>query len=174
MEFTVGESLWPYLAFLLTIFSAIRLAKFNNDARQSDSFIGVPTPANAIFICSIALIIYSGSFYSDGPEKIVPVIGKIYQLHGDTIFFKIIFAPIFLSITVLIMSFLLVSELPLFALKFKHFKWKGNEVRFIFLALSFVLLVTLQFVGIPLIIILYIILSIVYNLINKSKNEVQS
>lgn len=133
-----------YIAFLIPIFSAIRLAKFNNDTRQTDSFIGVPTPANAMVICSLPLILA----YSD-----YTFIANVY----------------FLSVLAVVMSFLLIAELPLFALKFKHFKWQGNEIRFVFLGLSLVMLVALQFVGIPLIIIMYILLSLFNNLFLKKK-----
>jgi CDP-diacylglycerol--serine O-phosphatidyltransferase len=134
-----------YIAFIITIFSAIRLAKFNNDTRQTDSFIGVPTPAVALFICALPLILNHNNHYD------------------------FILNPYLLTITSVILSFLLISELPLFALKFKHFKWAGNELRFVFLGLCLVLLITLQFIGIPLIIIMYILLSIFNNVINKKK-----
>lgn len=133
-----------YLAFLIPIFSAIRLAKFNNDTRQTTSFIGVPTPANAIFICSIPLILkYSAFTITLNP----------YVLVGSTI----------------VLSLLLVSEIPLFALKFKFFGWKGNRIRYVFLALSLALLITLQFVGIPLIIVLYVLMSLITNAYLKRK-----
>jgi CDP-diacylglycerol--serine O-phosphatidyltransferase len=136
---------FAYGAFIITIFSAIRLAKFNNDTRQTDSFIGVPTPAVALFICSIPLILNHNNHYD------------------------FILNPYVLSITSVILSFLLISELPLFALKFKHFKWAGNEIRFVFLGLCLVTLITLQYVGIPIIIILYILLSVINNIISKKK-----
>ncbi|MBI3519136.1 MAG: CDP-alcohol phosphatidyltransferase family protein [Bacteroidetes bacterium] len=141
-----------YFAFIITIFSAIRLAKFNNDTRQSESFIGLPTPANAILILSIPIIINfkNGMWFTDVHENLRPFVH-----------------PYVLCLMSLILSFLLVSELPLFALKFKHFKWKGNEIRFIFLFLSAVMLVTLQFVGIPLIIVLYILMSVISNISKK-------
>jgi CDP-diacylglycerol--serine O-phosphatidyltransferase len=127
-----------YSAFVIPVFSALRLAKFNNDTRQTTSFIGLPTPANAIFICSIPLILNYGN------------LGFMPN-------------PYVLSVTSLVLSFLLVTEIPLFALKFKFFGWKGNRVRYVFLALSLVLLITLQFVGIPLIIILYVLMSLITN-----------
>jgi len=135
-----------YIAFLIPIFSAIRLAKFNNDTRQSESFIGVPTPANAILICSLPLILE---------------------------FNKLLFVlnPIVLCLLSCVMSLLLVANLPLFALKFKNFTWTDNKIRFIFLGISLVLLAIFQIVGIPLVIILYILLSIVNNaFFNKQKN----
>lgn len=133
-----------YFAFLIVIFSAIRLAKFNNDNRQSDSFIGVPTPANAIFICSIPLIFE----------------------HNDISF---VLNPYVLIIATIIFSLLLISEIPLFALKFRNFSWRGNRIRYTFLGLSLLLLITLQYVGIPLIIILYILMSLVTNFYLKRR-----
>ena len=138
-----------YLAFIIPVFSAIRLAKFNNDARQIESFIGLSTPANAILICSFPLIIESlnntQSFLMFNP-------------------YSLIFTPYNLLITAFVLSFLLIAPLPLFSLKFKSFGWKGNEIRFLFLLLSLILLITLQFVGIPLIIVLYVLMSIVNNI----------
>lgn len=153
------SSLFPnwifYPAFLITIFSGIRLAKFNVDTRQTDSFIGVPTPANAMLICSFPLILtYQPDF-----------LGMNMQ--------SIIINPWFLLSVTLIMSYLLVAELPLFALKFKHFKWNGNEIRFIFLGLCLLLLIIFKFVGIPIIIFLYVVLSVINNLLIKKKHEVQ-
>lgn len=133
-----------YLAFSIPIFSAIRLAKFNNDTRQSDSFIGLPTPANAMFICSLPFVLKSNpDFNLLNPHVLIPL--------------------------ELVLSYLLVAELPLFALKFKHFKWQGNEIRFLFLVSSLILLITFQFLAIPLIIILYILLSVLTNMLLKSK-----
>lgn len=143
-----------YLAFVISIFSAIRLAKFNNDTRQSDSFIGLPTPANAIFILSLPLIVKWDAAFSYSE----------YNLD-----FKDLVNPYLLICLSIILSCLLVAELPLFSLKFKHFKWKGNEIRFVFLLLAVVMLVLLKFVGIPLTIIFYILLSVVSNIINKKK-----
>ncbi len=141
-----GNSIYfpQYIAFLIPIFSAIRLAKFNNDTRQSDSFIGVPTPANAIFICSIPLI----------------------SEHNDISF---ILNTYVLIIVTIIFSLLLTSEIPLFALKFRNFSWRGNRIRYTFLGLSLLLLITLQFVGIPLVIILYILMSLVTNFYLKRR-----
>lgn len=157
-EITSGTALLSLeiIAFIIPIFSAIRLAKFNNDTRQSESFIGLPTPANAIFITSFPLI---GRFY-------IELKGSAY----DDQSINILFNPAFLVVLTFILSFLLVANLPLFALKFKSFGWKGNEIRYVFLALSLVLLIGLQFLGIPLIIILYVVLSIINNLFLKPKS----
>jgi CDP-diacylglycerol--serine O-phosphatidyltransferase len=124
-----------YIAFTIPVFSAIRLAIFNNDTRQTSSFIGLPTPANAIFICSIPLI---------SEFNHISLILNPYLLIGISVVF----------------SLLLVAELPLFALKFRNFSWVGNRIRFVFLGLSLIILITLQFIGIPLIIIMYVLLSV--------------
>ncbi|HXA01448.1 MAG TPA: CDP-alcohol phosphatidyltransferase family protein [Cytophagaceae bacterium] len=143
--------LLPFIALLIPIFSALRLAKFNIDTRQSESFIGVPTPANAILIASIPLILW----------QYPSMVGFILN-------------PYFLIGLTLLMSYLLVAELPLFALKFKNLKWTGNEIRFIFLGLSILLLAFLKWLGIPIIIFLYIILSVVNNVISKKAVRIDS
>lgn len=127
----------PYLAFVIAVFSALRLAKFNVDTRQTTSFIGLPTPANALFIGSLPLIIE----YSQLP------LGFITE-------------PWFLLGCTFILSFLLVAELPLFALKFKSFGWAENKVKYVFLIISVVLIIFFKFVAIPLIIVLYVLLSL--------------
>jgi CDP-diacylglycerol---serine O-phosphatidyltransferase len=108
-----------YPAFLIAIFSAIRLAKFNNDPRQSDGFIGLPTPANAILIASLPIILTTSN---------------------DTIKSLILNTNNLLIFTV-VMSYLLVMELPLIALKFKSFAWKNNEFRYLLIIGAILLLV---------------------------------
>lgn len=149
----------PYLGFSLTIFSCIRLAKFNIDIRQTSSFIGVPTPANTIFICSFPLISGASTLNINGNGSL--------QNHTSTSEF--IFNPYFLLALTLVMSFLLVAELPLFALKFKTFGWEHNKTRYSFLIISLILLILFQFIAIPFIIFLYIVLSVINNMINKTK-----
>ncbi|MFN4146115.1 MAG: CDP-diacylglycerol--serine O-phosphatidyltransferase [Runella sp.] len=127
-----------FSAFILAIFSALRLAKFNIDTRQSDSFIGVPTPANAILVASLPFILR----------------------HEPMVESWIINRYVLLSYVAL-MSFLLVCELPLFALKFKNFAWQGNEIQFVFLGISLILLIFLNVAAIPIIIGLYLLLSLV-------------
>jgi CDP-diacylglycerol--serine O-phosphatidyltransferase len=139
----------PYLGFIITIFSCIRLAKFNNDTRQSDSFIGLPTPANAMVICSIPLIFH-------------------FQVHLHSVISLLINLPALILIT-LLMSYLLVAEIPLFALKFKSFGWKENKLVYLFLVASLAILLSLKFIGIALVIFLYILLSIVNNIFLKNK-----
>ena len=147
---------WPsYFAFVIPVFSAIRLAKFNNDSRQSDSFIGLPTPANAMVICALPLIFnIDRSFLSK--EYLSEFAGFILN-------------PYVLCFISCLLSLLLVAELPLIALKFKNFGWPDNKIRFVFLGLSVVFLAVFQFAGIPIVIILYILLSIVNNLFLKKK-----
>ena len=174
----------PYVSLLIPIFSCIRLAKFNNDTRQSDSFIGVPTPANAILLCSLILIVnfqIDFDFFYEvlTGKKLSPLVPIYYGLFGFKPYANNLFTVNDLSYLltnewvyigiILIFCFLLVAELPLFALKFKHFKWKGNEIRFVFLGLSLVMLITLQFIGIPLIIIMYILLSVINNIISRKR-----
>lgn len=156
--------LFPYLAFVLTLFSALRLAKFNNDTRQSESFIGLPTPANAIFFASFPLIIEQVSKEID---KMANPFEALVSFASNPIL-ATLNNPWFLLALVSIFSALLVAPLPLFSLKFKSFGWKGNEIRYTFLVLSVALVGFLQFKGSPLVIILYILMSAVQNLFSKA------
>ena len=135
-----GYYLIAFAAYIIAVFSALRLAKFNIDTRQSDSFIGLPTPANAIFICSLAFISLSD-----------------WNFLTNNLFFL-------LAVTV-IFSYLLVSELPLFSLKFKSFDWKNNKIRYVFIAFSAVILVILQWAGLAVVILVYIIISVFTNIL---------
>lgn len=143
-----------YTAFLIPVFSALRLAKFNIDTRQSSSFIGVPTPANAMLICSLPLI----QFFQPtiGGFSTATIIENKYFLLGLT----------------LLMSFLMVAELPLFALKFKNFGWADNKIRYSFLFISLLLLFVFQFIAIPFIIFLYIILSVIQSVGGRESGKV--
>ncbi|HHT23009.1 MAG TPA: CDP-diacylglycerol--serine O-phosphatidyltransferase [Bacteroidales bacterium] len=131
---------YTFLAFLIPIFSALRLAKFNIDDRQTTSFIGLPTPANAIFWAGIALS-FSDWFSAN-----------YLVLIGLTALF----------------SYLLVSEIPMFSLKFKNLSWKDNKLQFIFLGVSLLLIILLQLDAIAPIILWYIILSIIVAFMQKS------
>ena len=133
------------IPFLIPVFSAIRLAKFNIDTRQSDSFIGVPTPANAMFIASIPFVIQHNSY------GMSPVFEH----------------PYFLMIFPFVSAYLLVAELPLLALKFKHFGWKGNEFRFILIFSSVLSIILFQYLGIVIAILLYVLISVIHNLTRK-------
>lgn len=125
----------PYLAFVMAAFSALRLAKFNLDERQALGFIGLPTPANALFWGS--LIVGAGQYIAPLP----------YTAY-------IILIGIFVS------CFLLISEIPMFALKFKSWGWKGNEVKYIFLLTCIPLLLFFGISGLSVIIAWYVVLSI--------------
>ena len=134
-----------YFAFLITVFSAYRLAKFNTDDRQTENFIGLPTPANALFWSSFPLIILSGS--TNG-------------IHSSMA--EIMANPIFIIACILFFSYLLIAELPLFSLKFKNMAWKENQDRFIFLILTLILILILGFYALPFIILLYLFISIIF------------
>ena len=127
-----------YLGFFITIFSALRLAKFNNDTRQTTSFIGLPTPACTLVVASLPLIL-------------------AYDGFGLTNF---ILNPWVLLGLAVLLSGLLVAEIPLFALKFKYLSWQDNSLRFVFLLLAIGLLLGLQAAAIPLIVLLYVLLSV--------------
>ncbi|KAA9333821.1 CDP-diacylglycerol--serine O-phosphatidyltransferase [Adhaeribacter soli] len=134
----ISSTVFPFLGFLITIFSALRLAKFNIDTRQTTSFIGMPTPACTIFVSSLPLILANDAF---GIAEVV-------------------LNPFLLAFLCFLLSYLLVAEIPLFALKFKNLSWKDNSVRFIFVLLAAMLSVLFGFTAVPFIIALYIILSI--------------
>jgi len=158
-----------YIAFLIPLFSAIRLAKFNVDTRQSDAFIGVPTPANAILICSLPLVIdqltpreMDLSFAITTAFSFV-----INSVPSEFLPLVILYNPYFLIGLTILMSYLLISNITLFALKFKNYSWRDNQVRYLFLIISLILLIVFQFVAMPFIIILYISMSVISNIINK-------
>lgn len=136
----------PYLGFLITLASCYRLAKFNVDTRQTDSFIGLPTPANALLIMSIPMIQFHSEF-----EWLVDFLSNPYVLVGVTV----------------LSSFLLNAEIPLFSLKVKSFSWEKYKMQVVFLILSLILIVLLEFIAIPIIILLYVILSVVNNMLGK-------
>ncbi|MEN9999481.1 MAG: hypothetical protein RI922_2471 [Bacteroidota bacterium] len=149
----------PFFALVIPFFSMFRLAKFNLDTRQTDSFIGVPTPLNTIFFTFFPLIMWL----------------KFDVWRYDEGIYGYIFNSYFLVGLCIVMSLLLVSELKLFSLKFKHFKWKGNEIRFTFLLISMILIPILLVWSIPLIVFLQLILSLVDNILFKNKqHEIQS
>ncbi len=132
-------------AFLVALFAALRLAKFNLDTRQSEGFIGLATPAATVFIIGILLIVLHNPFGLNS---------WVYQ-------------KIFLYSVAVITSLLMVAEIPMFSFKFKSFAWSGNEVRYLFIILSIILLAAFKFAGISLIIIFYILISIAQKIITK-------
>lgn len=131
----------PYIALLIPLFSALRLAKFNIDTRQAEYFIGMPTPANTIFLLSLGLwAVYAG----EGTAK------------------NVLLHPFFLTALTVVTSFLLVAELPLMSLKVKNVKWTDNKGRIIMLALIAVLLVVFRFRALAFVIPLYLLLSLIF------------
>ena len=127
--------LMPFTAFIMAAFSALRLAKFNLDERLSLGFIGIPTPANALF--GRSLIVGAGPFLTSSPIYIYGTIAVM-----------------------LLFSYLLIAELPMFALKFKTWGWKGNEVKYIFLLTCIPLLIIFKVSGLAIIIAWYALLSV--------------
>ena len=138
----------PYLGFIITLASAYRLAKFNIDTRQTDSFIGLPTPANALLIMSIPMIQYAGSH-----EWLVEALYNPFILLGITV----------------LSAYMLNAEIPLFSLKMKNFSWEKNKLQVIFLILSVILLLVLEFTALPIIILLYVALSVINNTVLAKK-----
>lgn len=134
--------LFPFLGFIITLGSCYRLANFNVDTRQTDSFIGLPTPANALFILSLPLILFDNQY-----EFITKTLSNEYVL---------------LAIS-LLSTYILNAEIPLFSLKIKNFSFAKNKLQIIFLAISLLLLVFFKILGIPLLILFYILLSVFTN-----------
>ncbi|MBE6260579.1 MAG: CDP-diacylglycerol--serine O-phosphatidyltransferase [Prevotella sp.] len=137
-SFHIHFPLIPFLAFIMAAFSALRLAKFNLDERQAMGFIGLPTPANALFWG--ALIVGSGDWLSSLPYAVWIILAMV-----------------------LFCSYLLVSEVPMFALKFKTWGWQGNEIKYVFLLTCIPLLILMGISGLAAIIAWYVLLSIVNN-----------
>jgi CDP-diacylglycerol--serine O-phosphatidyltransferase len=133
------------IGLLITLAAAYRLAKFNIDDRQTSSFIGLPTPAASLVVLSLPLIIQ----FSEN-EIALLLIQNTWFLIGLT----------------LLLCYFMNAEIPLFSLKFKDYSWKNNRVKFIFVFITVLLVVLLQFIAIPLVIVLYVLLSL---LENKSK-----
>lgn len=150
MHTTDDFSILPFLAFIVPAFGALRLAKFNVDDTQTSSFKGLPIPASGIFIASLPLI--RSALYEDR--------GLFYMMITNTYF--LIGAGILLSL-------LMVSNFPMFGLKFENLSIKDNLIKYFFLGVSIVLLLFLQMIAIPFIIILYIFLSLILYL-----TEIQS
>ncbi|MDP3353779.1 MAG: CDP-alcohol phosphatidyltransferase family protein, partial [Flavobacteriaceae bacterium] len=143
----VGNYL-PFIGLMIPLASAYRLANFNIDERQTSSFVGLPTPANALLIVSIPLII-------------------VYSQNGEIV--ELIQRPFFLVGITIVGTYLLNAKIPLFALKFKNYQFKENVIKYLFLLLIIVLVSWLQFIAIPIIIIIYVLLSLIENLFLKVK-----
>ncbi|PIB30117.1 phosphatidylserine synthase [Gaetbulibacter sp. 5U11] len=136
-------NLLPFIGLFITLASAYRLARFNIDIDQQNYFKGLPTPANALLILSLPLIL---------------------EFQNNDLINSIILNKWFLIVLTILSCYILNSSVKLFALKFKNWSFKSNAVRYIFIILSIVLLVVLHFAAIPVIIILYILLSLFNNI----------
>ena len=136
----------PYVGFIITLGACYRLAKFNIDERQSDSFIGLPTPANALFITSLPLIIVN----------FTNTIVAEYLCNNWVL----------LTIT-LLSTYIMNADIPLFSLKIKDFSFAKYKLQIFFLAISVLMLIFLQILAVPLIIIIYVLLSVFNNIVNK-------
>jgi len=133
---------FPYLGFIVTLGSCYRLANFNIDTRQTDSFIGLPTPANTLFILSLPLVL-----------KNTESLMVIEALTNQWV----------LLLIALLSAYILNAEIPLFSLKVKNFSIAKNAIQVIFLVLSLILVLLLHYLAIPMVIVLYIILSVINN-----------
>lgn len=159
IEFSIeltGISTWEYLpftAFIIPLFAALRLAKFNIDEEQQTSFIGMPTPAVAILLASF------------------PIIIMVCLADNKGFYYDIVTNPYFLAGVAIISSFLMVSKIPMFALKFTSVSWAENQTRYIFIILSVFLIFLLKLAAIPLIILLYLLISIVFILFNFENKD---
>ena len=135
-------SWFPYLGFLITLGSCYRLANFNIDTRQTDSFIGLPTPANTLFILSLPLVLK----YSD-----------------SLLLLELLVNPWVLLAISVFSAIMLNAEIPLFSLKIKKVGFKGNELPILFLLYSVLMIVFFTYSALPLIILSYILMSVINN-----------
>ncbi len=132
-------------AFIVTLFAALRLAKFNLDTRQSENFYGLATPAATIFVVGLLLILLHNPF------------GLAHHILSAKVLYT----------TIVSLSVLMLVDIPMFGFKFKSFGFKGNEIRYLFIILSIGLLAALKFAAVSLIVILYILVSITQKIISK-------
>lgn len=144
----VTEMPWlPFLGFVITLASAYRLAKFNLDENQVSSFVGLPTPANALLILSFPLML-------------------LY--HNNDVLNGVILNQWFLIGTTVLSAYLLNAPIAMFALKFKNWGFKDNALRYVFIVVSFILIITLKYMAIPAIIAFYVISSLINGLSAKA------
>lgn len=148
-EATIDEQWIAYFALIIPVFSALRLAKFNIDENQSESFIGLPTPANALLIGSLPLLL----------------------LKGDERISASISSPETMAVLGVALSLLLVSKVGMFSLKVKSLKWKGNELVYTFLTISGLILFVFPYAALPIIILLYIVISAGQSLLLNRKKS---
>lgn len=146
----------PLIALMLPVCSALRLAKFNIDTRQTDSFIGLPTPAMGLVIATLPILVFRNM---ESP---------LFPFNEYVLYF--VLHPAVLISTTVIFALLMVSPLPLFAMKFTTWGWKENKLRYIFMIVSFLLLLLFFFTAIPFVVLIYIVLSI-FVMIFKKKTQ---
>lgn len=139
-------SIFSFFGFIITLGACYRLANFNIDTRQTDSFIGLPTPANALFILSLPLI--TGSF------------------HGYN-FSSIIYSEWILMAITLISAYIMNAEIPLFSLKIKSYNLKDNLLQVVFLLISIAIIAVFQYLGVAIVILFYVLLSVLINVFKK-------
>jgi CDP-diacylglycerol--serine O-phosphatidyltransferase len=138
----------PYLGFIITLGACYRLANFNIDTRQSDSFIGLPTPANTLFIMSLPLVIAECQFLA---------LSEILSSKWVLLFITAVSA------------YVMNAEIPLFSLKIKNFSFQKYKLQIGFLVVSIIMIFTLNFLAIPLIILTYVLLSVLNNMFAKKE-----
>ncbi len=143
-------SIYSIFGFIITLGACYRLANFNIDTRQTNSFIGLPTPANALFILSLPLI--SNAFLND-------------------VFNEILFNKWVLVAITLISAYIMNAEIPLFSLKIKSFNLKDNLLQIVFLTISVALIGFFQFLGVAIVIMFYVLLSVLMNIFNKKQES---
>jgi CDP-diacylglycerol--serine O-phosphatidyltransferase len=136
----------PYLFLLIPVFSAVRLARFNNDSRQKDSFIGLPVPANGLFWAGLTLGIHDKTWW-------------------------LLNHPVILVLLTPVFSLLLVSGIPMFSFKFTNMAWAGNQLRFLFIAACLPILFFLKLPGLSAIIVLFVLVSIATSMLKKGHFE---
>jgi CDP-diacylglycerol--serine O-phosphatidyltransferase len=165
----------PYAGFIIPLFSGLRLAMFNVDTRQTESFIGLPTLANALLICGLPILFgidnqdaYRFSGFSYYLQDATPNVWGAFNEFSIALamFWR---SQITLVIISVIMSVLLISPLPMFSFKVKSVKWKGNEIRYSFIGVAVSLLAILHLAALPLIVISYILFSVFYAVRLKSR-----
>lgn len=157
-NFDASIKFLPFVAMVIPFFSMFRLAKFNIDENQSDKFIGVPTPLNTIFFLFFPLYFaYNLQNWGHQP-KFIHALFDCYSLSAISVLF----------------SLLMVSNIPMIALKFKNWTWKDNYFRFSLIGISLIIIPLLTFWAIPIIVFLYLFLSLIENYQTKKKNEIQS
>ncbi len=147
-ELLIYEKIVLLSPALLVVTAALRLGKFNIDQRQENFFIGLPTPATGIFIASYVLILL---------DNLDNVLGH-YLSH-----------PVFLLFLILLFSSLMISGIPMFSLKFKDYGWKENRLRYVFFGISVILVIGFKLYAVPVIILVYIIVSTGSQLVKNIK-----